>query len=100
MIEFIKSYVASDGQLFGSIEEAQTHEVEVLFEKNPFETPADAAKIVMENKAILIDILTMTPNSKPKARKLHGGTKNRKKSVVTDANTDANTMDSDGLSRP
>jgi hypothetical protein len=85
MIEFTKSYKTADGQVFGSIEDAQVHEVEVLFEKNPFETPKDAASIVIKNKTIFIDILTTTPNSKPKARATHGGTKSRKKSVITDA---------------
>ena len=85
MIEFTKSYKTADGQVFGSIEDAQAHEIEAMFEKNPFETPADAAKVVIQNKAILIDILTTTPNSKPKARSTHGGTKNRKRTVITDA---------------
>ena len=85
MIEFTKSYKTADGQVFGSIEDAQVHEVEVLFEKNPFETPKDAASVVIKNKTILIDILTTTPNSKPKARATHGGTKSRKKTVITDA---------------
>jgi uncharacterized protein (DUF488 family) len=88
MIEFTKSYKTADGQVFGSIEDAQIHEIEVLFEKNPFETPADAAKIVLKNKTILIDVLTTTPSSKPKARTTHGGTKNRnKKTIITDATT-------------
>ena len=87
MIEFTKSYKTADGQVFGSIEDAQTHEIEVLFEKNPFDTPHDAAAIVLKNKTIFIDILTTTPNSKPKARATHGGTKTRKKSVITDATT-------------
>ena len=91
MIEFTKSYKTADGQVFGSIEDAQTHEVEVLFEKNPFETPHDAAAIVLKNKTILIDILTTTPNSKPKARAIHGGTKSRKKTVITDAATSTTT---------
>lgn len=89
MIEFTKSYKTGDGQVFGSIEDAQAHEIEVLFEKNPFETPADAAKIILKNKAILIDVLTTTPNSKPKARATHGGTKARKRTVITDADRNA-----------
>ena len=92
MIEFTKSYKTADGQVFGSIEDAQLHEIEVLFEKNPFETPKDAAAIVVKNKTILIDVLTTTPNSKPKARTTHGGTKNRKKTVITDAATDATNL--------
>ncbi len=85
MIEFTKSYKTADGQVFASIEDAQTHEIEDLFEKNSFETPAEVAKVVLKNKTILVDILTTTPTSKPKARTTHGGTKNRKKTVITDA---------------
>jgi hypothetical protein len=87
MIEFTKSYKTADGNVFGSIVDAQVHEVEVLFEKNPFESSHDAAAIVLKNKDILIDILTTTPNSKPKARATHGGTKNRKRGVITDSTT-------------
>lgn len=87
MIEFTKSYKTADGQVFGSIETAQLHEVECLFRKNPFTSAAEAAGIIVRNKDILVDILTTTPNSKPKARSTHGGTKNRgKKTVITDAN--------------
>jgi hypothetical protein len=85
MIEFTKSYKTADGQVFGSIEEAQTHEITRIFEKNPFTTAAEAAAVVLKNKTILLDILTTTPNSKPKARTTHGGTKSRKKTVITDA---------------
>jgi hypothetical protein len=48
----------------------------------------DVATLVLTAQDEIIDILTMSPNSKPKARKLHGGTKVRgKKTVVTDATT-------------
>jgi len=88
MIEFTKSYKTQDGQVFGSIEEAQVHEIAAIFGKGCFSTPKDAAGVVLNNKAILIDILTTTSNSKPKARATHGGTKNRnKKTIVTDAAT-------------
>ena len=87
MIEFTKSYKTADGQVFGSIEDAQLHEVAHIFEKNPFTTAKEAAAIVLKNKTILIDVLTTTPTSKPKARATHGGTKSRgRKTVITDAN--------------
>lgn len=91
MIEFTKSYKTQDGQVFGTIEQAQTHELGQIFKQcNP--TPSgqqqiDIARMVLEKKDIIIDILTTTPNSKPKARTTHGGTKNRKRTVVTDAKT-------------
>jgi|ERR1017187_2902675 hypothetical protein len=91
MIEFTKSYKTADGQVFGSIEDAQAHEVTTILEKNPFTTAKEAARIILENKTIFIDILTTTPNSKPKARTTHGGTKSRKKTVITDAATSATT---------
>jgi hypothetical protein len=88
MIEFTKSYKTADGQVFGSIEDAQAHEIENIFTKNPFSTAKEAAAIVLKNKTVLIDVLTTTPNSKPKARATHGGTKQRtRKTVVTDAAT-------------
>ncbi len=87
MIEFTKSYKTADGNVFGSIEDAQRHEVASIFTKTPFSTAAEAAEIVLNNKTILVDILTTTPNSKPKARTTHGGKKNRNKTLVTDAAT-------------
>jgi len=47
------------------------------------------SKHLLKHKDLLIDVLTTTPNSKPKARSTHGGTKNRKKTVVTDAAVNA-----------
>jgi hypothetical protein len=91
MIEFTKSYKTADGRVFSSIEEAQVHEIESIFTKNPFSTAKEAAGVVLKNKTILIDVLTTTPNSKPKARSSHGGTKNRtRRTVVTDAGTSVN----------
>ena len=89
MIEFTKSYKTADGQVFGSIEDAQRHEVSTIFLKNKFATAEEAADIVLAYKDILIDVLTTTPNSKPKARTTHGGTKNRKRTIITAAATDA-----------
>ena len=88
MIEFTKSYKTADGLVFGTIEQAQLHEITAIFEKTPVTTAKDIATAVLKNQDILIDVLTTTPNSKPKARASHGGTKSRKKTVVTDAATD------------
>ena len=81
MIEFTKSYKTADGEVFGSIEDAQVHELCTLLG-----VAKDISQSMVDHKATVIDILTTTPNSKPKARSSHGGTKNRKKTVVTDAN--------------
>ena len=91
MIEFTRSYKTADGKTFGTIEEAQQHEVETLLIQLKGVTAgpvtSEIASHILENKNILIDVLTTTPNSKPKARATHGGTKNRKKTVITDAIT-------------
>ena len=96
MIEFTKSYKTADGQVFGSIEDAQQHEVETILLQlkgvSAGPVTSEIAGHILKNKAILIDVLTTTPNSKPKARTTHGGTKNRKKTgttatVITDAAT-------------
>ena len=95
MIEFTKSYKTADGEVFATIEEAQMHEIEATLTKlienlgpNAVKAfpAADAARMIVTEKEAIVDILTTTPNSKPKARSTHGGTKNRKKTVVTDAN--------------
>jgi hypothetical protein len=79
MIVFTKSFKASDDQVFGSIQEAQLHELEiVLASKN--HTAAETvsfSKLILDKKDIIVDILTTGPNSKPKARAIHGGTKKR-----------------------
>lgn len=85
MIEFTKSYKTADGQVFGTIEEAQMHEL-----GDALKLSSDIISGIMANKDIVIDILTMTPTSKPKARKVNGGTKKRTpKTIITDAATDA-----------
>jgi len=98
MIEFTKSYKTADGQVFGTIEDAQKHEIEEIFNNTRnSQTPSlaghgeEIANVILVNKHLLIDVLTTTPNSKPKARSIHGGTKTRKKTVVTDANISAAT---------
>jgi hypothetical protein len=90
MIEFTKSYRTADGQVFGTIEQAQSHELSQLFKQcslTSVGSTLDIAKMVLEKKDLIVDILTTTPNSKPKARASHGGTKARKKTVITDAAT-------------
>jgi hypothetical protein len=94
MIEFTKSYKTADGQVFGTIEEAQLHAIGDIFE-DPKNSQAPSLKghgpeiatVILSNKGMLIDVLTTTPKSKPKARASHGGTKNRKKTIITDAAT-------------
>lgn len=91
MIQFTKSFKTDDGQVFGTIEEAQIHEICQIFKSVTFGAvgpgptrPIDIAKLVLEKKDAIIDILTTTANSKPKARSINGGSKKRR-TVITAA---------------
>lgn len=98
MIEFTRSYKTGDGQVFGTIVEAQAHELVALMKSSDLtDNGAEAvAQFLIAQKESVLDILTMTPNSKPKARKMHGGTKVRtKKTVITDATTSVTTTQND-----
>jgi hypothetical protein len=96
MIEFTKSYKTADGQVFGSLEMAQLHELETLLGgvDGNINCLANISKHLLKHKDLLIDVLTTTPNSKPKARSVNGGTKKRKV-VITDATTSVHPSDSD-----
>lgn len=97
MIEFTKSYKTTDGEVFATIEEAKRHELILALQTIKIPEASnisldDVATLVLTVQEEVVDILTMTPNSKPKARKLHGGTKVRgKKTVITDAATSTTT---------
>ncbi len=91
MIEFTKSYRTADSQVFASISEAQSHELKLLALNTEVKDTNNIADWIVQNKGAIVDILTTTPNSKPKARSIHGGNKTRKKTVITDAVTNATT---------
>ena len=104
MITFTKSYKTSDGQVFGTIEQAQLHELQNAL-LNITIPPAfgsgsgvtiteSVAREILKKKDIIIDVLTTTQNSKPKARSVNGGTKKRKL-VITDADTSIRPSNSD-----
>lgn len=82
MIERTQSFKVGD-QSFLTLGEAQKYELGHLM-PHAFNT-VEIAIWILENKVAILDILTMTPTSKPKARKVHGGTK--KRTVITDAAT-------------
>jgi len=85
MIERTNSFKVGD-QSFLTLGEAQKYEIEQLLDKGLKSGEADdIAKWILNNKVAILDILTMTPTSKPKARRVNGGTK--KRTVVTDAAT-------------
>lgn len=80
MIEKTTAYKAGE-QFFPCIEDAQKHEIaEVLLDLTPGderETAIRAAEIIIKNRDKILDILTMTPASRPHARKINGGSKKR-----------------------
>jgi hypothetical protein len=86
MIEFTKAYRTSDGSTYGTIEDAQKHEINRLLDDGERTEPLDFIPIVewvVKNKDRLLDILTTKATSRPKARKINGGSKKRKEAAET-----------------
>jgi len=84
MIEFKKCYSTSDGQAFEDLEKAKAHELVILLGKLtttvvdiPAQNVNELANWILDNAAEVTDILTTNSTSKPAARRLHGGRKNR-----------------------
>ncbi len=78
MITKTKSYQTSDGKIFGSIPEAQAHEVRTLATAEFAPDVADKVAVwACANCDKLVDILTTKGSSKPAARAVNGGTKKR-----------------------
>lgn len=80
MIQITKSFQTSDGAMWASVEDAKRHELETLFpsqSEGGYHASA-IAHTIWEHSNKIIDILTTTEKSKPKARKINGATKTRK----------------------
>lgn len=86
MIEFIKSFATSSGAVFKTIEEAQREELRLTLTTDEFIPAKGLFDILLERREQIVDILTMTPTSKPKARAIHGGRKPRKKESAPPSN--------------
>lgn len=78
MIEFGKSYIV-DGKAFATLEEAQIYDIRKLFETDPDGNVSP--ETMVKHKDELINILTTTAKSRPRARKANGGKKMRKKAA-------------------
>ena len=79
MITRSTAFVTSDNETFATLEGAQGHELMLVLgcaDDNP------VIPILLKNADRIIDILTTTPTSKPRARKANGGTKKRKAAVT------------------
>lgn len=89
-MKFTKSIETSDLKLFGSLEEAQRHEIKLVFGNPTDETAAfgikEIADTLFEQRDKVLDILTTTERSRPSARKINGGRKKRAaQAVATEA---------------
>lgn len=76
-ITFTKSYRASDGKCYATLEEAQIIEIERLLvddQSNPGVVHHYTIKMI-ENKEAILNVLTTTDKSRPAARKLNGATR-------------------------
>lgn len=82
MIEFTKGFKASDNKVYGSLQEAQNAEIRILVEESDSApgtvwNATEIAGFILDYQDKIMDILTTTESSKPKARKINGGTKKR-----------------------
>lgn len=77
MIEYRRCYV-SGNQVFPTLEAAQVAELDAIL-------PAGAGQVVIENRDKVLDILTTTDASRPKARSINGGKKRKPKDQVQPA---------------
>ncbi len=85
MIERSIAYKTANG-VFNTIAEAQQSELsDLILSDKENENSGWVPEFILANKNAIIDILTMTPNSKPSARKINGGHKTRKKPDVAQA---------------
>jgi hypothetical protein len=83
MIQFTKAFKASNDMCYATLEQAQVAELRDVFSTHdsPLEISENVepfVNLIMLNRDRIIDILTTTESSRPKARKANGGTKKRK----------------------
>lgn len=77
MITRTQAFVTSDNQTFAELDAAIGHELLIIF---PDDTTV--VETILKNRDRIVDLLTTTPTSKPRARKANGGTKKRKSATT------------------
>lgn len=101
MITKATGYQSSDGKFHRTIDDAQSYEMGTillpLLVEHHYEQAHDEldretrlrelTQDILDKKDQFIDILTMKPNSLPKARKINGGTKKRTPKHIAAQNT-------------
>ena len=92
MIRSVKAYTDSKGNTHPSLEAAQTAEIQILLDAAdngiPSGQPMSAniyANYIVANADKFVDVLTTTEKSRPAARKVNGGKKERKKKAEAPA---------------
>lgn len=81
MIKFTKSYQASDGKCYPTLREAVISELAAIiagWEVGIQDKAVTIAECMFANAPEVVDILTTTQTSRPKARAIHGAKKPRK----------------------
>lgn len=81
MIEFVKAYKLSGGQMAHDLKTAQVMELCTLLKLDG----SKLAELIVEKKEAVIDILTTTKDSRPRARRVNGGKRTRKPATSTPA---------------
>lgn len=88
MITFQKAYVCSDTNVYATLELAQEHELELLLNAEKGTEPLTiirVAQLIVLLKTKILDVLSTTAKSRPRARSLNGGKKQRKSKDVVPA---------------
>lgn len=87
MIEKTNAYKVGE-QFFPTIIAAQQYELQIVFQaldkpeiSDHRDNAVRAAELAIKRSEEILDILTMTPTSKPRARRINGGKKTRKPSA-------------------
>lgn len=74
MITKQTSFATTDGQLFGTVDAAQLHELEAFLKDAQLPEDTDCASLaclLISKKDHIVDIMTMKATSHPKARKVN-----------------------------
>lgn len=84
MITRATAYVTSDNQTFAELDAAIGHELSILLNFDKDATiQTEVIQVILANRDRVIDLLSTTPTSKTRARKVNGGTKKRKAAATT-----------------
>jgi hypothetical protein len=91
MISKTNAFTDSNGGVHISLEDAQIAELVILINGHYKTAPPEneqaiangLCRLLVGNRSVVVDILTTTPDSRPKARKVNGGTKKRKAPETT-----------------